>query len=196
MKGFMLSFHQRFYEPHSNSESVQKHLRTEHWFLQNDSGSWLECFLKLLTVFNKGLWYTQLLYGQLCYWEFCGNQIFPNFCLLFPPGTSLYNIWLSIFATKNCAYPKVHIKNEKRGIKLTVGLILDQRQPSLVVIGQWDKLIYIHASCFQAGKNAYIQTLTDNSRRAEILIQIQTCSSSLTLINSTRFVPDNPGFAK
>ena len=26
IKGFVLSFHQRFYEPHSNSESVQKHL--------------------------------------------------------------------------------------------------------------------------------------------------------------------------
>ena len=77
---------------------------TEHWFLRNDSGPWLE-YLKYLNVWCKqfsitdSCSHTVILYCQLCYWKFCGNQIFPNFRVSFPPGASLRNIWLSYFAT-------------------------------------------------------------------------------------------------
>ena len=57
MKGFVLSFHQRFYKPHSNSESAQKHLNFVNWthcFLQNDSGSWFESFAENRWQFSMG----------------------------------------------------------------------------------------------------------------------------------------------
>ena len=55
MKGFVLSFHQRFYKPHSNSESAQKHLNFVNWTLLPAKRFWLVVWIfcgKLSTIFN------------------------------------------------------------------------------------------------------------------------------------------------
>ena len=184
MKGFMLSFHQGF----MNLIQIQKVFKNIY---ERNTDSCKTILARGLNVSWKCWQFSIRDSGTHSYCmanfvigNFVGTKYFQTFAFYFHLGP-VSTIFDWVFLQQRIVHiqKNKYKKKKKRGMKLTVGLILDQRQPSLVVIGQWGKLIYIHASCFQAGTNAYIQTLTDNSRRAEIPIQIQTCSRHLVHVD-------------
>ena len=146
IKGFVLSFHQRFYEPHSNSESVQKHLNFMYGTLIPGKRFW-----PVAWIFCENC--RQFSIRDSCTHSYCmanfvignflGSKYFQTFA--FPshlgPVSTIFD-WLILQPPKKLFAFEDFIFRKKTTANLTGGLMLDQ--PLLVVKGRWSKEVYIH----------------------------------------------------
>ena len=103
--------------------------------------------------------YTQTSYcmANFVIGNFVGTKYFQTFPFAshLGPVSTIFD-W--VFSAQFFAHLKIHKGRKIQEIwQEVLGLVLDQRQPLLVVMEQWAKQIFIHASCFHI---RHVQTLT------------------------------------
>ena len=162
IKGFVLSFHQRFYEPHSNSESVQKHLN----------------FMNRTLIPGKRFWPVAWIFCENCrqfsirdscthsycmanfvIGNFLGSKYFQTFA--FPshlgPVSTIFD-WLILQPAKNYSHLKISYlgKNHSKFDRWTRGSLYSLWRGDGAK--NYTSIMFSYQAC----------TNTDNSRHAEI----------------------------